>query len=98
MSLSPCVPPHCGACGEDLSGLDPEPERHQQVDIPEPQVIVTEFQMRNPGDAVRRFRGMSSTDSGAWRPAIPGSRRPVWWARSERVDGMRRNLTTGEAG
>lgn len=43
--LVPCVPPHCGACGEDLSGLDPEPERHQQVDIPEPQVIVTEFQI-----------------------------------------------------
>lgn len=38
-----CVPEACAHCGEPLSGLDPSPERHQVVDIPEPVVIVREY-------------------------------------------------------
>lgn len=43
----PCVPERCTCCGEPLPGLDPSPERHQQVDIPEPRVIVTEYQIHH---------------------------------------------------
>jgi transposase len=43
--IIPCVPERCSGCGEALTGLDTDPERHQQVDIPEPRVIVTEFQI-----------------------------------------------------
>ncbi|MBK8540238.1 MAG: IS66 family transposase zinc-finger binding domain-containing protein [Ardenticatenia bacterium] len=41
----PCMPGTCGCCGETLEGMDPTPERHQQVDIPEPKVLVTEYQI-----------------------------------------------------
>ncbi len=43
--LIPCVPECCACCGEALIGTDPNPERHQQVDIPEPKVIVREYQI-----------------------------------------------------
>lgn len=44
-ALVPCVPEACVGCGEALQGVDPTPERHQQVDIPEPKVLVTEYQI-----------------------------------------------------
>ena len=44
-TLVPCMPRTCGCCGEALEGMDPTPERHQQVDIPEPKVLVTEYQI-----------------------------------------------------
>jgi transposase len=43
--LIPCVPERCARCGEVLSGRDPTPERLQQLDIPEPRVVVTEYQI-----------------------------------------------------
>lgn len=44
-TLVPCVPAACACCGEALQGVDPTPERHQQVDLPEPKVLVTEYQV-----------------------------------------------------
>ena len=43
--LIPCMPERCTCCGKALTGSDPNPERHQQVDIPEPRVIVREYQI-----------------------------------------------------
>lgn len=43
--MIPCVPERCAGCGERLSGLDASPERLQQLDIPEPRVVVTEYQI-----------------------------------------------------
>ncbi len=40
----PCVPETCEQCGGALCGEDPDPLRHQVIDIPEPTVIVTEYQ------------------------------------------------------
>lgn len=38
-----CVPDLCTHCGGPLGASEPEPERHQVVDIPEPKVIVREY-------------------------------------------------------
>lgn len=40
----PCVPDECRRCGKELSGLDPEPLRHQVWELPEIKPIVTEYQ------------------------------------------------------
>jgi transposase len=40
----PCVPTECRRCGKELSGVDPDPLRHQLWELPEIQPIVTEYQ------------------------------------------------------
>ena len=41
----PHVPTTCRGCGEALSGVDPEPHRHQVVDIPKIEPFVIEHQL-----------------------------------------------------
>lgn len=38
-------PAQCADCGAALAGDDPEPLRHQVVEIPDPRVIVTEYRL-----------------------------------------------------
>lgn len=40
----PCVPTHCRQCGQGLTGLDPEPLRHQVWELPKIEPHVTEYQ------------------------------------------------------
>ena len=40
----PCLPDECRKCGRELSGMDPEPLRHQVWELPEIKPIVTEYQ------------------------------------------------------
>jgi transposase len=40
----PLIPDNCRGCGQPLTGVDPEPLRHQLWEIPQPAPIVTEFQ------------------------------------------------------
>ena len=40
----PCVPAECRRCGKELTGVDPEPLRHQVWELPEIKPIVTEYQ------------------------------------------------------
>lgn len=39
-----CAPPVCRGCGEELSGSDPAPWRHQVTEIPPIQPVITEYQ------------------------------------------------------
>jgi transposase len=39
-----CKPPQCRRCGERLTGSDPEPWRHQVVELPPVQPHITEYQ------------------------------------------------------
>src|SRR5215211_9538842 len=39
-----CKPPQCRRCGERLTGGDPEPWRHQVVELPPVQPHITEYQ------------------------------------------------------
>ena len=39
----PVKPDACAHCGVALAGEDPEPLRHQVIDIPDPRVIITEY-------------------------------------------------------
>lgn len=41
----PCLPTECRRCGEPLSGIDPEPLRHQVWEIPEIKPSITEYQL-----------------------------------------------------
>ena len=41
----PVLPTACRRCGSMLKGTDPEPRRHQVWEIPQPQPIVTEYQL-----------------------------------------------------
>lgn len=40
-----CIPTHCEGCGSGLCGSDPEPLRHQVVELPPVRAEVTEFQV-----------------------------------------------------
>jgi transposase len=40
----PCVPPTCRRCAAPLSGIDPQPLRHQVWELPEIKPSVTEYQ------------------------------------------------------
>jgi transposase len=40
----PCVPTECRRCGDKLTGVDPDPIRHQVWELPEIQPLVTEYQ------------------------------------------------------
>lgn len=42
-----CKPDVCSCCGLPLSGLDPNPERHQVTELPEVRPLVTEFQLHS---------------------------------------------------
>ena len=39
-----CTPTHCRRCGHTLQGNDPQPHRHQVVELPPPLPQVTEYQ------------------------------------------------------
>lgn len=39
-----CIPSECRRCGQSLTGVDPQPLRHQVWELPEIQPIVTEYQ------------------------------------------------------
>lgn len=39
-----CTPTHCRRCGHELQGSDPQPHRHQVVELPPPRPHVTEYQ------------------------------------------------------
>ena len=40
-----CKPQHCRRCGEPLQGSDPQPWRHQVMEVPPPAPHVTEYQL-----------------------------------------------------
>lgn len=40
-----CKPTHCRRCGEPLQGSDPQPWRHQVIEVPPPMPHVTEYQL-----------------------------------------------------
>ena len=40
-----CLPARCADCGQDLSGTDPEPVRHQVVEVPPVTPQVTEYRL-----------------------------------------------------
>ena len=40
-----CKPQHCRRCGEPLQGSDPQPWRHQVIEVPPPAPHVTEYQL-----------------------------------------------------
>jgi transposase len=42
--IIPVRPKRCRRCFKELHGSDPHPLRHQVIDIPEPKVIITEYQ------------------------------------------------------
>ena len=44
-AVVPVKPTNCRRCGSKLKGTDPEPRRHQVWEIPQPQPIVTEYQL-----------------------------------------------------
>jgi transposase len=39
-----CTPTHCRRCGQALHGSDPQPHRHQVMELPPPMPHVTEYQ------------------------------------------------------
>ena len=41
-----CTPTHCRRCGHALQGNDPQPHRHQVVELPPPLPHVTEYQQQ----------------------------------------------------
>ena len=41
-----CTPTHCRRCGRALQGTDPQPHRHQVVELPPPVPHVTEYQQQ----------------------------------------------------
>ena len=41
-----CTPTHCRRCGHALQGSDPQPHRHQVVELPPPIPHVTEYQQQ----------------------------------------------------
>lgn len=41
-----CTPTHCRRCGHELQGSDPQPHRHQVVELPPPVSYVTEYQQQ----------------------------------------------------
>lgn len=45
----PCKPSHCSACGLDLRGDDPSPERHQVTEIPKVVPAVVEYRVHALG-------------------------------------------------
>jgi len=40
-----CKPTHCRRCGNALAGTDPQPHRHQVIEVPPPVPQVTEYQL-----------------------------------------------------
>src|SRR5580658_6154407 len=40
----PCVPTQCRRCGQPLTGVDPDPIRHQVWELPEIKPVVREYQ------------------------------------------------------
>lgn len=40
-----CLPSSCSCCGESLDGLDPQPLRHQTIELPPIEPLVTEYQL-----------------------------------------------------
>jgi transposase len=55
----PCKPPQCRRCGESLTGNDPEPWRHQVVELPLVRPHITEYQRHR-----LRCRGCGLTTCG----------------------------------
>lgn len=41
-----CRPTHCRRCGQELRGSDPQPHRHQVIELPLPKPQVTEYQQQ----------------------------------------------------
>jgi len=41
----PCKPTHCRRCGGTLQGTDPQPHRHQVIEVPPPAPQVKEYQL-----------------------------------------------------
>jgi transposase len=44
-AVVPCKPTHCRRCGGTLQGTDPQPLRHQVIEVPLPTPEVTEYQL-----------------------------------------------------
>ncbi len=43
--VMPCKPTHCRRCGGALQGTDPQPHRHQVIEVPPPVPQVKEYQL-----------------------------------------------------
>jgi transposase len=61
----PCVPTACRRCGQELTGVDPEPLRHQVWELPAIQPLVTEYQQH------RLVCSCSTFTCGALPPGVP---------------------------
>jgi transposase len=60
-------PPQCRRCGEALQGNDPEPLRHQVIEVPPPTPQVTEYQFASLGLCAVRAHDLWDTAGGRAR-------------------------------
>jgi transposase len=65
-AVVPCKPTHCRRCGGALQGTDPQPLRHQVIEIPQPTPEVTEYQLHRLACG-----GCGLTTCGTLPPGVP---------------------------
>jgi transposase len=61
-------PPSCSACGRELRGSDPAPERRQVSEVPQVRAEVTEYRRH-----ALRCRGCGVLTRAAWPAGVPGT-------------------------
>ena len=69
-AVVPCKPTHCRRCGGALQGADPQPLRHQVIEVPLPLPEVTEYQLHR-----LTCSGCGLTTCGILPPGVP----PTWY-------------------
>jgi transposase len=73
-----CTPTHCRRCSQALQGSDPQPHRHQVVELPPPIPHVTEYQQQRLCVRTLASRRVGNYRTGSPRRAM-GRASPVWW-------------------
>ncbi len=63
------TPPECLRCGRELSGLDPQPQRHQVSELPRVRADVVEYRRHR-----LRCRACGAATSAPWPPGVRSSR------------------------